>query len=282
MTKTVFRFRLTPLGINCGESQENSLFGKYNVLQSEQVIQNGWVPYIQRAYAGEIVEVPDLEYDASLDPSTKGLGRKRWLSTIIYPLKNEYDEVTNIAILHEDITERKSTQDALKESEMRYRQLFSTMTEMFFVAELLHYDNEKVVDFIYCDSNPAFLKSIGKNIEQVVGKRASELLGPIESYWLEIFNKVEKTGQAVHTEIKSGVSGRFYDVHAWKAGGNQVGVIFENITQRIALEKHSQDNERMAAIGQTAGMVGHDLRNPLQSIIGDLLRVELKLFGELD
>lgn len=31
-----------------------------------------------------------------------------------------------------------------------------------------------------------------------------------------------------------------------------------------------QNSERMAAIGQTAGMVGHDIRNPLQAITGDM------------
>lgn len=31
-----------------------------------------------------------------------------------------------------------------------------------------------------------------------------------------------------------------------------------------------KDSERLAAIGATAGMVGHDIRNPLQSITGDL------------
>jgi signal transduction histidine kinase len=31
-----------------------------------------------------------------------------------------------------------------------------------------------------------------------------------------------------------------------------------------------RDSERLAAIGQTAGMVGHDIRNPLQAIIGDV------------
>ncbi len=34
--------------------------------------------------------------------------------------------------------------------------------------------------------------------------------------------------------------------------------------------KQLQDVEKLAAIGQTAGMVGHDIRNPLQSIIGDV------------
>jgi signal transduction histidine kinase len=34
--------------------------------------------------------------------------------------------------------------------------------------------------------------------------------------------------------------------------------------------KQLKDSERMAAIGQTAGMVGHDIRNPLQAILSEL------------
>ncbi len=34
--------------------------------------------------------------------------------------------------------------------------------------------------------------------------------------------------------------------------------------------KQLKDSERLVAIGQTAGMVGHDLRNPLQTVIGEL------------
>ena len=42
--------------------------------------------------------------------------------------------------------------------------------------------------------------------------------------------------------------------------------------------KQLKDAERMATIGQTAGMVGHDIRNPLQAITSDLylLKEELK------
>lgn len=38
-----------------------------------------------------------------------------------------------------------------------------------------------------------------------------------------------------------------------------------------------KDAERMATIGQTAGMVGHDIRNPLQAIIGDLYLAKAEL-----
>jgi signal transduction histidine kinase len=45
-----------------------------------------------------------------------------------------------------------------------------------------------------------------------------------------------------------------------------------DILQRIVDERTKQlkNSERLATIGQTAGMVGHDLRNPLQTITGEL------------
>ena len=57
-------------------------------------------------------------------------------------------------------------------------------------------------------------------------------------------------------------------------------VIFDDISERIDLEKHLQEIERFSTIGETAAMVGHDLRNPLQVIVGELslARERLKKF----
>ena len=41
--------------------------------------------------------------------------------------------------------------------------------------------------------------------------------------------------------------------------------------------KQLKDSERLAAIGATAGMVGHDIRNPLQAITGDLFLAKSEL-----
>jgi two-component system CheB/CheR fusion protein len=41
--------------------------------------------------------------------------------------------------------------------------------------------------------------------------------------------------------------------------------------------KQLKDSERMATIGQTAGMVGHDIRNPLQAITSDVYLVKTEL-----
>ena len=38
--------------------------------------------------------------------------------------------------------------------------------------------------------------------------------------------------------------------------------------------KQLKDAERLATIGQTAGMIGHDIRNPLQAIVGELFLIK--------
>jgi PAS domain S-box-containing protein len=52
---------------------------------------------------------------------------------------------------------------------------------------------------------------------------------------------------------------------------NQMEVLAEERAEKL------KDAERLAAIGATAGMVGHDIRNPLQAIVGDLYLLECDL-----
>jgi signal transduction histidine kinase len=58
------------------------------------------------------------------------------------------------------------------------------------------------------------------------------------------------------------------EVEEYAGQMEQVAAQMENVAQE-RLEK-LKDSERLAAIGATASMVGHDMRNPLQAISGDL------------
>jgi PAS domain S-box-containing protein len=55
--------------------------------------------------------------------------------------------------------------------------------------------------------------------------------------------------------------------------------VFADQMEDLAEERAMKlkDAERLAAIGATAGMVGHDIRNPLQAIVGDLYLLECDL-----
>jgi PAS domain S-box-containing protein len=59
---------------------------------------------------------------------------------------------------------------------------------------------------------------------------------------------------------------------AIKENNRNLEILVEERTKQL------KDSERLAAIGATAGMVGHDIRNPLQAITGDvyLLKEDLK------
>jgi len=63
----------------------------------------------------------------------------------------------------------------------------------------------------------------------------------------------------------------FHDITERKQAEQELDSYHKNL-EKIIEERTKQlkDAERLAAIGATAGMVGHDIRNPLQAIVSDL------------
>ena len=53
-------------------------------------------------------------------------------------------------------------------------------------------------------------------------------------------------------------------------------------SSRKVLEEKLQKLDRLASIGELAGMIGHDLRNPLQSIAGATYYLKAKYASALD
>ena len=68
------------------------------------------------------------------------------------------------------------------------------------------------------------------------------------------------------------------------ASGKRIGfvAITKNITERKQMEKQLFKAERLAAIGELAAMIGHDLRNPLTGIIGAAYYLRTKLGLKMD
>gem|GEM_PF-1012928 len=91
--------------------------GKWNILESEQIAKTGIQPFVKRAYLGETVIVPEKEFDSSLEARSHREGSKRLLNSIIYPIRNESGEVTNLVIMHEDVTVEKILRKQLEEKE---------------------------------------------------------------------------------------------------------------------------------------------------------------------
>ncbi len=81
-----------------------------SVFDDEQLHAAGLIPYLQEGVAGMAVESPPL----SFDPARVGReGDPKWLRGLVYPVRNEAEEVTEVALLLEDVTERKNLEDQL-------------------------------------------------------------------------------------------------------------------------------------------------------------------------
>jgi len=129
----------------------------------------------------------------------------------------------------------------------------------------------KPLGYRFIEVNVSFERQTGLN--DAKGKLMRALALNHEQHWFEIYGKIAVTGEPVRFTNEARALNRWYDVFAFPVGKGKirkVGILFNDITQRRNLEKQLQDSERLATIGATAGMVGHDIRNPLQAIIGEL------------
>ena len=76
----------------------------------------GIAPLIRRAFKGEVLDLPAILYDpGETIPGLEGdPDAKRWVSAIIYPLRSEDGSVQEVALIHQDITDRRRAEDALQ------------------------------------------------------------------------------------------------------------------------------------------------------------------------
>lgn len=127
-------------------------------------------------------------------------------------------------------------EEALRQSEVRYRSLFNGMTEGFAIHEIILDEQGLPCDYRFLDINPAFERLTGLTRAQVVGRLKSEVLPDDDPYWLEIYGEVALTGQAVHIENYASALQQFFEVFAYRPATNQFAVIFMNVTDRKQAE----------------------------------------------
>jgi PAS domain S-box-containing protein len=82
----------------------------YNVLKDQALEKKGIIQFIRAGFAGSFSKTPPVLYD----PADVGVtGRPRWIETHISPILNSDGSLSEVAIIHEDITERKEAEEAI-------------------------------------------------------------------------------------------------------------------------------------------------------------------------
>jgi PAS domain S-box-containing protein len=138
-----------------------------------------------------------------------------------------------------DIHDRKRAEEALRESEVRWRGLFERMQEGVEVDELIYGADGRVVDFRYLEVNAAWERHTGLMREAVVGRRASEIFPAEEvAFWVGAFARVAETGEATYIErYVSAPLERWYEVIAYPFEPGRTASLVLDVTARKAEEE---------------------------------------------
>ncbi len=224
--------------------------------------------------AGEHLVIRDLDTDARFTPAQRAAhDAYQILGAAAVPLVKEGTLVAILVVhtvtprdwsahelaLVEETAERTwaavgraRTEAALRASEARYRTLFQSMDEGFVIADVLYDAEGRPEDVLYLEGNPAASRLTG--IPDFLGRRLRDALPGVEPYWLELYDRVARTGVAVRMErCLEEPHGRWYDFHISRTaagapdgsgdGSRRVAVVFQEITARKRAEQSVRENE---------------------------------------
>ncbi len=206
----------------------------------------------ERALATKRPDVmPVLKYDI---PRDAGGFEERWWVPVNTPVLDEAGVVTEIIHQANDVTERGRAEQALQESENRWRDVLGRMGEGFEIIEMIHAPDGRAEDFRYVSVNAAWEKQSGLPREMVVGRRATEVFPAEETdYWVSLYGQVATTGKPVRVERYFPPAQRWLEVIAYRLAANHVAVLLRDVTApRLAEDALRQSEVRNRQILDSA------------------------------
>ena len=179
-----------------------------------------------------------------------------------------------------DITELNKTEEALRESEERFRELFNNMSSGVAVYEAI--DDGR--DFIIRDFNRAGEKISRVKIDQIIEKSVLEVFPGVKDIGLfEVFQQVWKTGQPVHHPVslyKDDRISHWTENYVFKLPSGEIIAIYDDVTIRKEAEiKLKESLEELATAKEIAedanrakseflANMSHEIRTPMNGVIG--------------
>jgi PAS domain S-box-containing protein len=192
-------------------------------------------------------------------------GTRVWVNKNVAPVVGVGGETESVACVSIDTTERKTAEDKIRLSEERYRTLFKSIDQGFCVVEVLFDDGNEPFDYRFLEVNPPFEEMTGiPNEDAISGKTARQLVPNLEDKWVEIYGKVAATGESVRFEDNSAAMNRWFDVYAFRVGGEEsrrVGILFSDISRQKKAEENLHQSREILRLAMSGSRMGAWLRN---------------------
>ena len=209
----------------------------YNVLEDRQLEAKGVLQYIHQGFAGQPTRIPAIEYNPNdtIPDSTRQDDPRRWLSAVIYPLKDGEGRVREVVLIHEDITARKRAEEKSQRSEAQSRTILESITDAFCALD-------RDWRFTY----------VNRQAEVLLGRSRDDLIG--KNHWEEY---PETLGTDVERNYRRAVGetvtitfeffypphDRWYECHAYPSPEG-LSVYFRDVSERKRAELVLSESEQ--------------------------------------
>ncbi len=145
-----------------------------------------------------------------------------------------------------DVTARHNAEEALRESEARFRTLFQAMDEGYLLAEVLFDQAGTAVDICFLEANPAAIRMLGTDPR---GRRQREIEPGFDQSWYDMWGRVACSGEAERHKRHTSPTGRWYESYLFKPvpediESRRVAVIFRDITEQVLAEVELRESEK--------------------------------------
>ena len=228
-------------------------------------------------------------------PTAKAFQTKKTEQTIIHspdgrvweekgePVFDEKGGLIGVLEIAHDITAKAWAEDALRDSEERYRLLVENQTDM-----IVKFDTDGHLTFV----SQSYCKAFGKSEDELLGKKFIHIIHEEDrEAVVKALDKVHRPPYIAHVEeramtkdgwrwqawLNTAVLNEKNEVEATVAVGRDINKQKQVEEERIKLEAQLQQAQKMEAIGTLAGGVAHDLNNILGGLVSypELLLLQL-------
>ena len=228
-------------------------------------------------------------------------GRRLYLHSTLVPVRGAGGEVARLLVVSRDVTEQKNADDAIRQAELRYRQVFENASDVIYLLEVTE-DGR----FRNLDVNPAFERSVGLTAAQVLGKCQEETVPPETARIVNAkYRGCVEAGKAVQEEVvldlpvgRKTFRSTLIPIRDGQGRVYRIVGLSRDVTDQVRAEAEirelNQDlerrvNERTAQLQAAkdeleafAYSVSHDLRAPLRHVDGFVALLKLHAAGGLD